>query len=132
MNGGAHHENCVEQLDRRCQEQCFYTRIQAPFQKDGNTRYVDLLASRSKPKLLLLIEVEMKSNERAINDIVKWRHFEERYPSRTVILWIVTPTAHVARLIKSRIKRALNEVPEQVFVLTLFDALEQLNTVYSG
>ena len=130
MNGKVYHEHFIEQLKRRCQAKRFHTRTQAPFQKDGKTRYVDLLASQSNPKMLLLIEIEMGSNKRAMNDIEKWRDFEQRFPSRRVILWIVTPTLHIAKLIQNRIKRTLGGVPGRVFVLTLFEAFERLDTVY--
>lgn len=131
MKGKVYHEFCVTQLDHACHARGLETRTNAPSRKGRKTGYVDLLASGIDLAVLLLIEVEMGSNVRTMNDIEKLRDFRRRYPRHAVTLWIVTPTVHVARLIRNRIKRGLGSLPGQVFVLTLFEAIERLYTTNS-
>ncbi|PHS12915.1 MAG: hypothetical protein COA78_07745 [Blastopirellula sp.] len=130
MKGSLVHEHYIRQLERKCQANRFETYKSASLRKGKNIRYIDLLVSKNNPRFLLLIEVEMGSNNRSINDIKKWRDIGQQYPSRSVLLWIVTPTVHISKLIQNRIKRSLSCIPEQVFVLTYFEALERLNTCF--
>ncbi|PHS04367.1 MAG: hypothetical protein COA78_16700 [Blastopirellula sp.] len=131
MQGNVVHEHYIKELDIKCEAYGFETWKSASLRKGKITRYIDLLASSNKLKLLLLIEVEMGSNNRAVNDIEKWRHLGQVYPGRSVVLWIVTPTVHISKLIQKRIKRSQSSIPKEVYIPTFFEALERLNRYFS-
>ncbi len=120
MRGGHFHEYMLDTLEDACRKQGWKTRRQVPSRKGRSTGYIDLLVEVG-PDSLLLIEVEMATKKRVVNDLRKRADCGEN-----AVLWIVTPTAKLQRSIQRHLRSLDIRERSSVFVLTFEQARRQV------
>ena len=120
MRGGIFHEYMLDQLEIAFQEGGLQTRRQVHSRAGRATGYIDLLAC-SKDSRLLVVEVEMDSHRRVVNDVQKRRDLGNK-----AVLWIVTPTARLAQSIQKRLNDLEIEASEPIWVLPFGAAMKRI------
>lgn len=118
---GIFHETLLDRLEAACLRSGLRTRRQAPSRKGRATGYIDLLVWSDDSEEMLVVEVEMDSPKRVAGDVQKRRDMGDH-----AILWIVTPTQRLSRLIQKRLNSLESDEGEPILVLPFFTALQRI------
>ncbi len=119
-----HNDVLVERVAQALRAQGAITKKEYFIRFSGGSGYIDLLVEQGLVRIA--VEAEL-TNRRIEKDLVK------AIAVNAEELWIVTPTSHLARSIRSRLEKspALVRTHPQVFVLSLGQALQRVGDCFS-